>query len=264
MLQAFIVVLREGVEALLIVAITLAYLRKTTQNRLVQAVLWGIIGSIALSAGLGYFLWQTEGANQPLWEGFFGLATVILVVSLTVHMWRQGPQMKTHMEKRLTKVTSESNASASYWGVFIFTLVMISREGMETALLLFQIQDSQLVTGALLGILGAAVVGYFWQQFGFLINLKHFFQVTAVYFLLFTIQIAVQAFHEFTEAGVFPNSEALHIASEPYSMEGRYGQFFQMVTYALCAVWLIGAWATERFKKKPAPVVTFQPESSQT
>lgn len=246
MLQAFIVVLREGVEAFLIVAITLAYLRKTAQHHLVKAAYWGILISIFLSASLGYLLWQTGGANQPLWEGIFGLATVVLVVSLVIHMWRMGPKLKQQMENRLAKVSAQSSTVVSFWGVLCFTLIMITREGMETALLLFQIKDAPLIAGALLGILGAGFVAYLWQQFGYLINLKHFFQVTAVFLLLFTVQIAVQAFHEFTEAGIFPNSELLHTASEPYSMEGVYGRWFQMLTFVACAIWLISVWAIER------------------
>ena len=249
MLEAFIVVLREGVEAFLIVAITLAYLRKTAQRHLVSAAYWGILASVFVSTALGGFLWRTGGANQPLWEGIFGLATVVLVVTLVVHMWRMGPKLKQHMEYRLAEVSAQSSTVVSFWGVFFFTLIMITREGMETALLLFQIRDPELVTGAVLGIFGAGIVAYLWQQFGYLINLKHFFQVTAVFLLLFTVQIAVQSFHEFTEAGIFPNSGTLHIASEPYSMEGIYGKWFQMFTFVFCAVWLVGAWAIERLRR---------------
>lgn len=244
--QAFMVVLREGFEAFLIVAITLAYLRKTFQIELIHAVFWGIVASVAVSTGLGYLLWVNQGVHQPLWEGILGVATVVLVASLVVHMWRMGPQLKQAMESQLTNLTHAPSRRASFWGIFFFTLVMISREGMETVLLLFQIQTPAIVAGIFMGIAAAGALAYVWQKFSYLINLKHFFQVTAVFLLLFTVQIAVQAFHEFTEAGILPMSETLHVVSEPYSLEGIYGRWFSMATVVGCTLWLAGAWIYER------------------
>ncbi len=258
MWQAFTIVLREGVEAFLIVAITLAYLRKTAQNHLIGAVAWGVFGAVVASAGLGYALWLTSGANMPLWEGIFGLVTVVLVATFVVHMWKIGPKLKQDIENHLSKATAKPSLEASHLGVFLFTLIMISREGMETALLLFQVQDAAIVSGVLLGILAATAIAYLWQQFGYLINLKHFFQVTAVYLLLFTIQIAFQAFHEFTETGLLPASEALHIWSEPYSLEGYYGKLFANATVIGCGLWLISMWILERTRKASRPVMPIQ------
>ena len=250
MWQAFVIVLREGVEAFLIVAITLAYLRKTGQQSLTKPVYWGILGSVFASAGLGYALWLSQGANQPLVEGILGVITVILVLTLVVHMWRVGPKLKQEMETHLEKVTSDRATVSSVFGVFFFTLVMISREGMETALLLFQIHEAQIVTGAILGVLAAGIFAFLWQQFGYLINMKHFFQVTAVYLLLFTVQILAQSFHEFTEAGLFPNSDAWHVASEPYSTEGIYGKIYSVSIVIICGLGLVGSWVKERFFKQ--------------
>lgn len=251
MFQAMMIVLREGVEAFLIVAITLAFLRKTEQHHLIHAVFLGIVASIFTSGLLGYWLWTNQGANLPLWEGVLGLATVILVGSLIVHMWQAGPQLRKELEGNLSKATSAPELHVSFFNVFIFTVFMISREGMETVLLLFQISGNpQFVTGMVLGLVGAIGIAYLWQQFGYLINMKHFFQVTAVYLLLFTLQIAVQAFHEFTEAGIFPNSEALHIASEPFSTEGIYGKWYATLTFAGCAIWLLTSWVSEQWAKR--------------
>ena len=86
MLQAFVITLREGLEAFLIVAISLAYLRKSGRAELVPAVRWGIALSILISIG-GAFLFQ-RAANHALWEGILCLAAAISVASLTVHMWR--------------------------------------------------------------------------------------------------------------------------------------------------------------------------------
>lgn len=243
------VVLREGVEAFLVVAITFAFLRKTGQQYLFKAVGWGIAASVGVSGFLGYVLWVTQGQNQPLWEGILASITVVLVGSLIVHMWKLGPQLKQAMEKDLSKATTGSGNWTSLLGVFIFTVLMISREGMEMTLLLFQINEPRITGGILLGVAAAAVIALLWQQFGYLINLRRFFQITALYLLLFTIQIAVQAFHEFTEVGIFPNSEALHAASEPFSTDGIYGKWYANVIFAGCGLWLVTSLIFEKTLK---------------
>src|SRR5204863_7284032 len=122
MLQAFIVVFREGFESFLIVGIILAYLRRIGQHRLVPAMYWGIAASLVASAGLGYML--SKGVNEALWEGLFGVATIILVGTLVVHMWKAGAQMKREMESKLSRISARSSGLA-FVGVFLFTLVII-------------------------------------------------------------------------------------------------------------------------------------------
>src|SRR5947207_10881047 len=99
MLQAFIVVFREGFESFLIVGIILAYLRRIGQHRLVPAMYWGIGASIVASAGLGYLL--SRGIDESFWEGVFGVVTIILVASFVVHMWKAGARFKHDMETKL-------------------------------------------------------------------------------------------------------------------------------------------------------------------
>ena len=248
MLQAFVIILREGVESFLIVAVILAYLRKTSQSKLIRIVAFGILGAVITSGLLGYFLWLTQGAKQPLIEGILGLVTVFLVATFVMHMWKVGPTLKSDMEKRLSEVTAASSLRASALGVFWFTLVMLSREGMETALLLFQIHEPKIVAGVLFGILGAGIIAYIWQQFGYRIKLKHFFQVTAIYLLLFTVQIAIQSFHEFSEAGILPNSVAIHTATEPFSTDGIYGKWFTWLTVIGCGLWLAWHWLMDKIR----------------
>src|SRR4030095_9909169 len=135
MLQAFIVVFREGFESFLIVGIILAYLRRIGQHQLVPAMYWGIGASLIASAGLGYML--SKGVNEALWEGLFGVATIILVGTLVIHMWRSGAHVKRDMERKLNQISQQSSGAWAFVGVFVFTLVMITKEGMETVLMLF-------------------------------------------------------------------------------------------------------------------------------
>ena len=247
MLQAFVIVFREGFEAFLIVAITLAYLKKTQQVYLKPAVSWGIAASVITSGILGYCL--LKQANQSLWEAIFGLIAAGLVSWLVIHMWRTAPRLKQEMESHLTKTTSHKSHRTALLGVFLFTVFMITREGMETALLLIQIHDLRIVTGILLGVLAAAALSFLWARFGSLINLKLFFQVTALFLLLFVVQILFYSFHEFTEVGLFPNSEALHVATEPFSANGIYGKWITALMIGTCAVWLVGAWIVDHFSR---------------
>src|SRR5258708_31827668 len=82
MFQAFVITLREGLEAFLIVAISLAYLRKSGRRELVPAVRWGIAFSIVISIGAA-FLFQ-RAANHALWEGTLAVVAAISVASLTL------------------------------------------------------------------------------------------------------------------------------------------------------------------------------------
>src|SRR5687768_646032 len=154
MYQAFVITLREGLEAFLIIAISLAYLRKTGRRELVPAIHWGIGASILLSIGAGILLAQAR--NQALWEGILAIVAAFLVASLTVHMWRAGKHMKREIEGKLA-ASSVKSGRAAFWGVFLFTLLMITREGMETAMLmnalLFQVRALNIVAGAAAGTL---------------------------------------------------------------------------------------------------------------
>lgn len=239
MLQAFVITLREGLEAFLIVAISLAYLRKTGRGRLVPAVHWGIAASVLLSVAAGVLL--ARASNQALWEGVLAMVAAVLVTSLTVHMWRAGRRMKRDIEGKL-EASSSRAGRAAFFGVFAFTLLMITREGMETALLmnalLFQVRSMQIVSGAMAGTLLAAGVAWLWSRYGHRVNLTRFFQVTAVFLFVFVFQLFIYGFHELTEANIFVGSQAWHDATEAYGPEGIYGQYLTYLLVLLPVGWL--------------------------
>lgn len=255
MLQAFVITLREGLEAFLIVAISLAYLRKTGRRHLVAAVHWGIAASIALSIGAGLLL--ARARNQSFWEGVLAVAAAVLVASLTVHMWRAGRHMKKDIEGHLAESSVRAGAAA-FWGVFAFTLLMITREGMETAMLmnalLFQSRALNITSGAVGGTIVAACIAWLWSRYGHRVNLARFFQVTAVFLLVFVVQLLVYGFHELTEAGVFPNSERLHWATEPYGPDGMYGRYLSYMLVLLPLGWLALSSLFSRTHERRQPV----------
>ena len=136
-------------------------------------------------------------------------------------------------------------------GVFLFTLLMITREGMETALLMGTLvaQGSgalNLILGATGGVIAAAALAWLWSRYGHRVNLALFFQVTAVFLAVFVVQLLIYGFHELTEANLFPGSEALHWATEPYGPDGVYGQYLSYLLVLLPMGWLAVSALTGR------------------
>jgi high-affinity iron transporter len=239
MLQAFIITLREGLEAFLIVAISLAYLKKTGRRSLIPAVHWGIAGSVALSIAAGLLF--ARASNQALWEGILALVAAVLVASLTVHMWRAGKRMKRNIETRL-EASSARLGRGAFLGVLGFTLLMISREGMETALLmntlLFNVKAPDVIAGAVAGTVLSALTAWLWSKYGHRVNLSRFFQVTAVFLLVFVVQLTIYGFHELTEANIIAPLAAWHDATEPFGPDGIYGQYLSYMLVVLPIGWL--------------------------
>src|SRR6185436_2095834 len=139
MLQSFIIVLREGFESFLLVAVIFSYLRCSGQKQLFSAVYMAIVAALGTSVGLGYLLFQMQtgnsdsvekyfGAtvagflgNEALREAVFGSIAIVMVASLVIYMWRTGPQLKQRMEARLGEVSLKRSGWMSYLGVFLFT-----------------------------------------------------------------------------------------------------------------------------------------------
>jgi len=268
MLNSFIIVMREGFESFLLVAVILAYLRKSGQKWLTSSVFVAIGLALAGSAGLAYvlnsgvddatvqrmfgefiggYISQFFG-NEALREAVLGAIAVVMVGTLVIHMWRHGPKVQQRMKDRLSAVSSKGSRVAAVAGVFLFTFLMITREGMETALMLMQVKDPNLISGALLGLVAAIAFAFGWARFGHLINVRRFFQVTGIFLLLFMVQVSIYTFHEFSEAGLLPNSEFLHEATEKFSPDGLYGKWFSPIMIGICALWLLGAWLIDRRK----------------
>jgi high-affinity iron transporter len=246
--QAFVITLREGLEAFLIVAISVAFLRKSGRQELVSAVHWGIGAAVAASIGAAYLFSQAR--NQALWEGVLAIVAAASVATLTVHMWRTAKRIKQDIEGRLRSSVVKPGAAA-FGGVFAFTLLMISREGMETALLMSvlftQIKSATVISGAIAGTLAAAVVAWLWSRYGHRVNLALFFQVTAVFLLVFVVQLLIDGFHELSEAGVIPNAHYWHAATEPYGPDGIYGQYLTYLLVMLPLGWLmLSSWVPRR------------------
>jgi high-affinity iron transporter len=248
MLNALIIIFREGFEAFLTVAIIFAYLRKTGRDWLRPAVFAGIAVSVATSFGVGILL---QRVNQSLWEGILGIVAALLVATFVIHMWRTASHMKRDMENRLESASTNASRMMTILGVFAFTVLMITREGMEAALMLIQVRSQQqLFLGGILGVIAAGLMSWAWAHYGHRINVKRFFQVTGMFLLLFTVQILFYAVHELSEAGVLGGwSEKIHLATEPFSPVGYYGKWISMLLVGVCAAWLFAVTMKDRMER---------------
>jgi len=249
MLTTMLVTLREGIEAFLIVAITLAYLRKTGRVALSPAVYWGTGVAVALSVIAGLFFGNAD--NKPLWEGVLASAAALMVLTMVIYMVKAARHLRSDIASKVEAAALRPGAGA-WAGIFAFVLIMIVREGMETALilstLLFEQGSRNLLAGATAGVALAAVLAWAWSRYGQRVNLRRFFQVTSLFLVLFTIQLCIYAFHEFTEAGAVPgiDNEFWHLATEPYGPEGVYGEWLTYFMVLIPAGWLAFSWWQDR------------------
>jgi len=260
MLQMLVITMREGIEAFLIIAIMAAYLKKTGRNVLLPAVWWGVGVAVVFSVGVSFLF--REAANKPLWEGILAALAGVMVASMVVYMWRAARHLRTQIGAKLEEAAVKPRIGAIL-GVFAFTLLMFTREGMETALLIgtlmFQTDSRDMFAGAVVGVMLAAFVAWAWSRYGHRINLARFFQVTAVFLMVFVVQLIIYAFHEFTEANILPlDNEYWHVATEPYGPEGIYGQWLSYSMVLLPAAWLFYAFLRDGKKTLAIPQATVQ------
>jgi len=252
MLQIFVITLRESIEAFLIVAITLAYLRKTGRTPLLAAAYWGTGVAVALSIVLGVAL--AEVAVQPLWEGLLAAVAAILVLGMVIYMMRAAKHLRTQIGANIESA-AQKPGSGAWLGVFAFVVLMVTREGMETAFIVnalaLQTKSVQMLIGSVLGIGLASAVAWAWSRYGHRVKLHLFFQVTSIFLLLFVVQLLIYSFHELTETNLLPiNNEYWHEATEPYGPEGVYGQWLSFGLVLVPLTWLAWSWWQDRH---PAP-----------
>jgi high-affinity iron transporter len=248
MWQGFAIALREGIEAFLIIALTLSYLARTGRRGLSRAVWAGVAASVAASVGAGMLFARAE--NQALWEGILALTAAALVGSLLVYMKRVSKRLRSDIEQRIeTRAAAPTRAGAA-WGVFFFTLLMITREGMETALLvstaLFQMKSSAVLTGLLLGLFAAGAIAVAWLKLGKDVPIGKLLNLSSVFLAIFLLQLVLYGVHELSEAGIFPASQAIHDATEILGPDGVVGRTLAYLLAIVPTVWLAVLWIRRR------------------
>jgi high-affinity iron transporter len=213
---AFVIALREGIEAALIVSIILAYLKQLGRNDRSHLVWWGTGLAVALSAILGTVIFSVgaefEGTAEQVFEGLVTLTAVGVLTWMIFWMRRQGARIKSELQE---KVDTALVAGGLALAALAFFAVL--REGVETALFLFAAAEGTAVegggvgaqlVGAALGLALAIVLGVLLYRGGIRMNLRSFFRVTGVILLVVAAGLFAYSVHELQEAGWFPFLEA--------------------------------------------------------
>ena len=240
MFETLMIAFREGLEAFLIIAITLAYLAKTGGEKLIPSVRQACYVAVIACALMGIVLAKVGGLT-PFWEGTLALIAAILVISCTVHMLKMGKHMKREITTAIDKAIANPTGGAKF-AIFAFVLLMIGREGLEAATMIASLAQTTdgvpLAIGGVMGVVLAGLVAWAWSKYGHRVNLSLFFQVTAIFMVLFSIQLLIYAFHEYTESpelyglGII-DTQYWHAATEDWGPEGRIGSW---ISYSLLFV----------------------------
>ena len=235
MLEAFIVTLREGVEAALIVGITLAYLSKINRPELRKSVYAALVsafvGSLAVAALLSRTHW-----NQDIFEGWVMLVAAFFVVTMIIFMMKTGRKLKGQIEGKVGLLAGED----AWFGLFLFVFLMVLREGVETVLILsaVSLNSTELLSflGTFLGVIVAVLFGVMFVKGSVRINLQKFFRVTTVILFFVAAQLVISGLHELSENGVLPSSKTEMAIIGPIV---RNDLFFFVTIFALAALMVL-------------------------
>ncbi len=245
MLQTFIITLREGVEAALVIAIAMAYLRKIGRPGLISSVYRGILAAVVGSVVVAYIFSRLE-INEDAYGGWILLVSAVFVATMVWWMNRSAKGIKGEIESKLQQGSSGESAR---WGVFLFVFLMIFREGVETVLLLgaVRLNTSGILeaVGIGAGLVLAVLFGVSFVRGTVRINLRSFFQITTVILMVVVVQLTITGLHELSEAQVLPSSTTEMAIVGPIV---RNDAFFFVVIVALAGLMGLLEWR----RRKPA------------
>jgi high-affinity iron transporter len=246
MLQAFIVTLREGVEAALIVGITLVYLAKIGRNDLRKSVYAALASAFVGSIGVAILLSRTQW-NQDIFEGWIMLVAAFFVVTMIVFMMKTARKLKGQIEGKVGLLAGED----ARLGLFFFVFLMVLREGVETVLVLsaVSLNSTELMSflGTLAGVIVAVFFGVMFVKGSVRINLQKFFRVTTVILFFVAAQLLISGLHELSENGVLPSSKQEMAIIGPVVQNES---FFVITILALAALMVL----FEVKRREPVPL----------
>lgn len=208
-LPSFLIGLREGLEAALVVGILVAYLTRVGRRDVLPRLWLGITLAIVLALGIGAIL--TFGAYalttqaQELIGGLLSLLTVAMVTWMIFWMQRTARTLKRSLEGELDRAL----ASGGLWAIVAIGFVSVAREGVETTLLLWSMMQSfgdtpSALLGAVLGLVTSAVLGWLLARGMVRIDLRVFFAWTGAVLVIVAAGVLAYALKDLQEAGVLP------------------------------------------------------------
>lgn len=209
MLAAFLITLREGLEAALIIGIVLSVLRRLDKSKQTSPVWWGVCAAVVASIAGGMALNALgiafEGRGEEIFEGIAMLTAAGVLTWMIFWMQRQSRSIgKTLASEVQQAVTSGTSSRA----LFSLAFVAVMREGIETVLFLtaaaFGSTPGETLIGGGLGLVVAIALGWLMFVGGGELNLKRFFSATGILLLLFAAGLAAHGVHELQEARLLP------------------------------------------------------------
>jgi high-affinity iron transporter len=240
-LSAFLIALREGVEASLVVGIILVYLSRTGRAHLARFAWYGVAAAVALSLAVAVALerWQI---SEDGFEGVLLLVAAAFVVTMIVWMNRVARHLKKEIEQKVEAYAAKAGQAAG-WGIFLFVFLMVVREGAELALILRAVELSteglQTWIGTLAGIAAAVAVGVFFFKGTLRVPLQRFFAATSVILMLVVFQLALTGLHELSEAQWLPSSKTEMAVLGPIV---RNELFFFVFIFGAAALLVFREW----------------------
>ena len=209
MFESLIITLREGIEAALIVGIVIAYLQKINRAELSKYVVAGVGVAVGLSALLAVWFQRIQ-INQEAYEGAIMLIAAIFVGSFLIWMHHHAQQLKKGIQTKVDALLANRSRQTAALGLFVFAVIMVLREGVETVLFLSAISLTTTALwsfiGGILGLVIATGFAVFFIKGSVRVDLPRFFRVTNIVLCIFIVQLLINAYHEFSEAGVVPTS----------------------------------------------------------
>jgi high-affinity iron transporter len=206
MLPTFVIGLREGLEAALIVGIVAAFLRQRGRDDALRWMWLGVLGAVTLCAAVAFALHVAEEnlpqREQEQLETVIALAAVGMITWMIVWMRRHSADLRGDLHQRAELALIEGSAL----GLVVMAFLAVLREGLETSVFMlaaFQQSDRPGLTGtgALLGVAVAVVLGYLLYRGGVKINLSRFFRITGVVLVLVGAGLLAFAVHTAHEGG---------------------------------------------------------------
>jgi high-affinity iron transporter len=205
---AFLITLREGLEAALIVGIVLSVLRKLGRSDRSRPVWLGVALAVVVSVVAGLALNALgvafEGRGEEIFEGVAMLLAAGVLSWMIFWMQRQGRQVQAELERDVR----EAVHTGSVWALFSLAFVAVVREGIETVLFMtaasFSATGAQTLIGGALGLIVALVLGWLIFVTGRQLNVRAFFRVTSVLLILFAAGLLAHGVHELQEAALLP------------------------------------------------------------
>jgi high-affinity iron transporter len=210
MLIPFLIMLREGIEAALIVGIVASYLKQSGRGALMPAVWVGVLLATALSlfAGAGLQLLAAEfpQKQQELFEGVVGLIAVVMLTSMVFWMRKAARSIKGELQASIDKALTKG-ADGQGWALIGMVFLAVAREGLESVFFLLAVfqQSSgwEAPVGALAGIAVSVAIGWGLYSGGVRLDLRRFFRYTGLFILLVAAGLLAGVLRKLHEGGVW-------------------------------------------------------------